>query len=1725
MGLVALFFVLSISASLIPGGITNSAFFMVTSPNVFRVGVPEKVLVTRVRGGGNNDISVKVSLSKPGSTDEPFSHETRSVGEASSVEFEVVVRPEDLVNNEGEFQHMVLKAECPDDISILNKETEVLVTLQSGYVFVQTDKPIYTPNQNVMIKVMSLDQDMRPSDREIHVEIINPNGISVKQLGRTHAESNGFLSGEYTFHDHPTLGIWNVTAFYGPDLNNRALKYRVKSSVTFEVKEYVLPTFSVKVETPAYILDGADSVVSTINAQYVFGKPVIGRYVFKYGILQDDGSVEELGERNGHLNEEGSSQITLHNLATDFGTASWFDQYKGRRFHAKAIVRETATQFTEAGISTSTVFESSPYRFSTERTVQYFKAGLNLQIKLDLTFVNGDVAPDVPVQIQAYGTDTNGDESELPVVNQGANAVIPNTDEHGGIQTSRDIQSNVVSVRVVASTVSGDYNPENQASISFEVTGSDPENGEFILIRPQNADDRKLVVGRNTEFLIQRVGSSGVPPNTNLHYLCITGGRIVESNFQPGMPDVGTSLQITITSDMAPQMRLIVYYMTATGRVIADSLRLGVEEKCRQNPPLSLRILPEPPPPLLSIYDPHSMIEVEITAPNDSSIGLLAVDKAVYLLRDKDRMNNRKMYNRMKSYDTGCGPGGGFDTSQIFKDSGMTVLTNGNLEVGVRASIGCEEEANRRRRSIVPGEICYSVYESSCLATRIRLKRMLSSTDYATYPCSRRARILASQCGLTPEQKTRFEVCCENPPIPRVTSETSRSGGNNNQIDGVKVRDDFRETWLFDVFPMPTNGDKMLHPLTTPSSITEWHLTAVSLSQTQGMCIEDDTTVMVYQKFFIQLHLPYSVVRLEQTQILVTIFNYGISLAEVTVWFSVEEGLCTAENPAMRMVSVESKNAASVAFIVRPVDVGTFDIRVNASANGKQDNGKQDSVKKSLLVVPTGVLTRKSRSVTLNPGGVMFTDDVTTPAPNNSLGQVVSIHNNQTNNQVDLIPISLPVDSIPETESCSVKLIGTLLGTIATDPIQGVENLVQQPTGCGEQTMIRLAPTLFVYKYLQAVGEDTGDQEELLTEYIKNGVAREITYRQHNGAYAAWTNRAGSTWLTAFVVKIFSQAKQFNALNDESHVEGSVNWLIDENQQVGGEFHENNQVIHQEMIGAVKGDTSRTAFVLISLLEGRNLLDSLKNEKINNSISLAIQFLHNQLENGLPRMYDKAIVTYALAMAKSTRARDLNNDLWAHKEEDDTGAVFFPLDSSRYEYIGNRPMWRRIPTSSIDVETAGYALLAQLALHQYQNAGRVALWLSKQQDYGGGFVSTQDTVVALQALSKYAERPQFSNINMDCTLSTGGDILKRHVIENHNAKIQEEVKVSQSIGHDLQINSVGEGVALANVELRYNTEKSDLDTCPFHLNITAAELPSQANNGQNLEGLRITVCTRFTGEGNTHMSILDVGLYSGFKAVEDTKSGLTGLKELINGSDSISSYEAGQRSVIFYLDEIPKTSDLCFTFYAETEVVVGNVQAAAVHVYDYYDPDLSCTIFYKPGTGSSLLNTLCSENECICSGGSLKFCNPTDRCPRLYSASELEATACQSHSSYALKIHIEQEQVIGGFRVYNFTVKKQIKRGDENIPLNGMRQLYVNEGCKCPKIGQRSIPGDFLLVGRESLKYTTKDGVERYRYLYGKFSKMVLYPRQSLVRNLDIRQALSTFETSMDEATACSGES
>lgn len=67
--------------------------------------------------------------------------------------------------------------------------------------------------------------------------------------------------------------------------------------------------------------------------------------------------------------------------------------------------------------------------------------------------------------------------------------------------------------------------------------------------------------------------------------------------------------------------------------------------------------------------------------------------------------------------------------------------------------------------------------------------------------------------------------------------------------------------------------------------------------------------------------------------------------------------------------------------------------------------------------------------------------------------------------------------------------------------------------------------------------------------------------------------------------------------------------------------------------------------------------------------------------------------------------------------------------------------------NSVNVEMTAYALLTLVNNNQITDGLPIMKWLLSQQNENGGFQSTQDTVVGITALAKYAEKIAFGESN------------------------------------------------------------------------------------------------------------------------------------------------------------------------------------------------------------------------------------------------------------------------------------------------------------------------------------------------------------------------------------------
>ena len=79
----------------------------------------------------------------------------------------------------------------------------------------------------------------------------------------------------------------------------------------------------------------------------------------------------------------------------------------------------------------------------------------------------------------------------------------------------------------------------------------------------------------------------------------------------------------------------------------------------------------------------------------------------------------------------------------------------------------------------------------------------------------------------------------------------------------------------------------------------------------------------------------------------------------------------------------------------------------------------------------------------------------------------------------------------------AIFALGNLLGPVVNTTIEGgLEKFFRQPTGCGEQTMIYLAPNVYVLEYLMNTNQLSGANEESAYRFIQSGNFSEVSLNE-----------------------------------------------------------------------------------------------------------------------------------------------------------------------------------------------------------------------------------------------------------------------------------------------------------------------------------------------------------------------------------------------------------------------------------------------------------------------------------------------------------------------------------------------------------------------------------------------------------------------------------------------------
>ncbi|KAG9469673.1 hypothetical protein GDO78_019950 [Eleutherodactylus coqui] len=709
------------------------------------------------------------------------------------------------------------------------------------------------------------------------------------------------------------------------------------------------------------------------------------------------------------------------------------------------------------------------------------------------------------------------------------------------------------------------------------------------------------------------------------------------------------------------------------------------------------------------------------------------------------------------------------------------------------------------------------------------------------------------------------------------------------------IRHYFPETWIWKLVAVGDSGIAALHDV-APDTITDWHGGAFCMGP-GGFGLAPSASFRVFQPFFVDISLPYSVIRGETFTLKATVFNYLKQCIKVQTTLrpsaELEERPCDDCQYISCICVDESK---TFYWNLKASQLGKVNITVTTEALDTQDlchnevpivprQGSIDTVVKPLLVQPGGVLEEKSHSALLCSRG-------------------------EDDSKIEEILLKIPENILRDSERAHISVIGDLMGTA----MQNLDQLLAMPYGCGEQNMVLFAPNIFILQYLEKTNQLNSEIKNKATKFLESGYQRELNYKHDDGSYSAFgkSDPSGNTWLTAFVVKSFSKARPYIPI-DEKHLKDSFSWLK-KNQLANGCFRSVGQLFNNAMKGGLTDEISLSTYVTISLLEaGLSMLDPL--------VRNAVSCLKTEAEK-VTNVYSQALLVYAFTLSGDTEHREaLMDKLEAQAVKGNRERHWERLSKPQPENI----YWGRAP--SAEVEMTSYVLLAHLS-HPTQDlvkASEIVNWLSKQQNPYGGFSSTQDTVVALQGFAKYAEATFSDKGDVTVTIESKTDFMKQFHVNNNNRLLLQSTSLP-TIPGEYTVRSSGSGCVYVQTVLRYNVPP------PKQEEIFAIKVEAQSMEctEEPMTKLEIKISAQYTGSREkSNMVVIEVKMLSGYIPMKSTVRKLE-KEKLIKRSDIQTDM------VTLYLEELGRAS-VNLSFFVEQDSKVKDLKPATVKIYDYYE--------------------------------------------------------------------------------------------------------------------------------------------------------------------------------------------
>ncbi|HKD45032.1 MAG TPA: MG2 domain-containing protein [Candidatus Angelobacter sp.] len=724
-----------------------------------------------------------------------------------------------------------------------------------------------------------------------------------------------------------------------------------------------------------------------------------------------------------------------------------------------------------------------------------------------------------------------------------------------------------------------------------------------------------------------------------------------------------------------------------------------------------------------------------------------------------------------------------------------------------------------------------------------------------------------------------------NAPAPAL-AEAGRDSGSTITVakkaePQARVRSYFPEALYINPEIITDGNGRASVSIPLADSITTWRLAMIASTQ-HGALGSSNSSLKVFQDFFVDLDLPVTLTQGDRVSIPVAVYNYSGSSGDVDLQLKADDWFSLVSDSAEKRVAVEPSRVGGSQFTLEARRIGKFKLTLGARMHGGVE--RADIVVREIEVIPNG-----------REQNLVF---------NGRLGTTVEHR------------LDFPETAVPDASKILVRLYPGPLSQV----IEGMDSILRMPNGCFEQTSSSTYPNVLALDYMKRSKKLTPEVHAKAEGYIANGYQRLLTFEVPGGGFSWFGNAPANKILTAYGLMEFYDMSRVHDV-DPRLISRTQQWLVAQ-QQPDGSWKPDSQFINEGATTRYNKDLLRITAYIAWSLENTGYQGP------------AVERARGYVEKNLGSA--AKVDAYTLAVLANFAA-DYG------KDREFTAQTMQLLLGARTEK-DEQAWWNADETSvyatgaSASVETTGLAVQALLKWGQASGIARKALtYLAAKKDSSGTWGTTQATIMALRALLLATEKGA-ADVRGTLQVLLNGKPAERLVLtpENNDLLHQFVFKGQQNKGTDtVEIRFDGKGGLAYQVVGQYFLP---WDQKPANEALAIDVTYDRAHLAQDdIATATATVHNNLSKAAN--MVMVDLGIPPGFELLSED---LQAYQQKSAGMKSgrLEKFNLTATQAILYFDSFaPRdTVTLRFRLRAKYPIRAKTFQS---RVYEYYNPEVN----------------------------------------------------------------------------------------------------------------------------------------------------------------------------------------